>query len=323
MASTTSSKIPEQVRLPIGVAFEVVLQGIRIRFGRSIVTVTGVVFGIAFLMSILTGLVLKRGVGTEENLRTDTDRMFSFLTDESGQPSGHIMGLIMEGPLQTVEQRLLAKLDDLGLTKLQVAAPDNVPLPVLPRTQVVRVPIESVATDASAVLWTGEKSPEASWDIIFHVARQNVLGLTRNVQVESPSTSLHLVRLASSPTEEDLAKSQLEKKQANFRNTWIIVISLLVTIIGISNAMLMSVTERFREIGTMKCLGALSNFVRRMFLIESALAGLVADLWAPWAARFFPSWPMASPMAQASSLFPFVMERPNWCFMAFYPSWRA
>ena len=42
--------------------------------------------------------------------------------------------------------------------------------------------------------------------------------------------------------------------------------------------MLMSVTERFREIGTMKCLGALSSFVRRMFLIESALRGLVGGL---------------------------------------------
>ncbi len=57
-----------------------------------------------------------------------------------------------------------------------------------------------------------------------------------------------------------------------------ITISLLVTVIGVSNALLMSVTERFREIGTMKCLGALSSFIRRIFLIESALIGLSGSL---------------------------------------------
>jgi len=56
------------------------------------------------------------------------------------------------------------------------------------------------------------------------------------------------------------------------------VISLLVTIISISNALLMSVTERIREIGTMKCLGALSGFIRRMFLIESAFIGFAGSV---------------------------------------------
>jgi ABC-type antimicrobial peptide transport system permease subunit len=37
----------------------------------------------------------------------------------------------------------------------------------------------------------------------------------------------------------------------------------------------MSVTERIREIGTMKCLGALSGFVVKLFLIESFLIGIV------------------------------------------------
>ena len=41
--------------------------------------------------------------------------------------------------------------------------------------------------------------------------------------------------------------------------------------------MLMSVSERFREIGTMKCLGALDAFVVRIFMIESVLMGLLAS----------------------------------------------
>lgn len=37
----------------------------------------------------------------------------------------------------------------------------------------------------------------------------------------------------------------------------------------------MSVTERYREIGTLKCLGARNSFIVKVFLIESALIGLV------------------------------------------------
>jgi ABC-type lipoprotein release transport system permease subunit len=39
--------------------------------------------------------------------------------------------------------------------------------------------------------------------------------------------------------------------------------------------MLMSVTERFREIGTMKCLGALDGFIVKLFLLESLFQGAV------------------------------------------------
>mgnify|MGYP006290988537 CR=1 FL=1 len=54
---------------------------------------------------------------------------------------------------------------------------------------------------------------------------------------------------------------------------WMVGLALLISFVGIVNAMLMSVTERFREIGTMKCLGALDGFVMKMFLIESVIEG--------------------------------------------------
>jgi len=56
---------------------------------------------------------------------------------------------------------------------------------------------------------------------------------------------------------------------------WMVGLALLISFVGIVNAMLMSVTERFREIGTMKCLGALDGFVLKMFLIESFIEGAV------------------------------------------------
>jgi ABC-type lipoprotein release transport system permease subunit len=64
----------------------------------------------------------------------------------------------------------------------------------------------------------------------------------------------------------------------NARQGWLVVMSLLVCGVGITNSMLMSVTERFREIGTMKCLGALDQFIVRLFLIESVVLGFLGSL---------------------------------------------
>lgn len=57
------------------------------------------------------------------------------------------------------------------------------------------------------------------------------------------------------------------------KQRWIIILSLLVCVVGIVNAQLMAVTERFREIGTMKCLGALDRFILRLFILEAGMQG--------------------------------------------------
>jgi putative ABC transport system permease protein len=58
----------------------------------------------------------------------------------------------------------------------------------------------------------------------------------------------------------------------------IAAISLLVGGIGVMNIMLVSVTERIREIGLRKALGARPSLIRRQFLIEASLLGLVGGL---------------------------------------------
>jgi putative ABC transport system permease protein len=63
------------------------------------------------------------------------------------------------------------------------------------------------------------------------------------------------------------------------RTNWLAALSLLVCAVGITNSMLMSVTERFREIGTMKCLGALEKFIVMIFMIEAALTGFIASVF--------------------------------------------
>ncbi len=58
----------------------------------------------------------------------------------------------------------------------------------------------------------------------------------------------------------------------------LITLALLTCLVGIVNAMLMSVTERIREIGTLKCLGALDSFIVKSYFIESTLQGMVGTL---------------------------------------------
>lgn len=64
---------------------------------------------------------------------------------------------------------------------------------------------------------------------------------------------------------------------ASPKQRWIVFLSLLVCTVGIINAQLMSVTERFREIGTMKCLGALNRFIVRIFILEALMQGFVGS----------------------------------------------
>lgn len=62
------------------------------------------------------------------------------------------------------------------------------------------------------------------------------------------------------------------------RQIFLALIAFLVCVVGIANAMLMSVTERFREIATMKCLGATDGFILQQFVLEAAIQGVVGGL---------------------------------------------
>ncbi|GAA1962127.1 ABC transporter permease [Nocardioides panacihumi] len=58
----------------------------------------------------------------------------------------------------------------------------------------------------------------------------------------------------------------------------IAAISLLVGGIGVMNIMLVSVTERIREIGLRKALGATPSVIRRQFLVEASMLGLAGGV---------------------------------------------
>ena len=79
--------------------------------------------------------------------------------------------------------------------------------------------------------------------------------------------------------QEDILASGYEMIDGQFgsspKDRWLAILSLIVCVVGIVNAQLMAVTERFREIGTFKCLGALNSFVVRIFVFEGIYQGLL------------------------------------------------
>jgi len=85
----------------------------------------------------------------------------------------------------------------------------------------------------------------------------------------------------------------------------LIGLSLMICLVGIVNAMLMSVTERVKEIGTLKCLGATDGFIVRTYFIEALLQGVlgtclglalglvvaVGVAWASYGSFVVQAWP--------------------------------
>jgi putative ABC transport system permease protein len=80
-------------------------------------------------------------------------------------------------------------------------------------------------------------------------------------------------------TQQDIIQTQEATTEA-FRSllAWVAAVSLLVGGIGIMNIMLVSVTERTREIGIRQSVGASPNDIRMQFLTEALLLSLVGGL---------------------------------------------
>ncbi len=130
-------------------------------------------------------------------------------------------------------------------------------------------------------------------------------------------------------TQLDIIETQ-ESTTAAFRSLlgWVAAVSLLVGGIGIMNIMLVSVTERTREIGIRQAVGAAPGDIRRQFLTEALMLSLVGGLLGVAAgvggAWFFgASSGMRTVVVPESILLAFSAAAAVGIFFGFYPANQA
>jgi putative ABC transport system permease protein len=130
-------------------------------------------------------------------------------------------------------------------------------------------------------------------------------------------------------TQQDIIETQ-ESTTAAFRSllAWVAAVSLLVGGIGIMNIMLVSVTERTREIGIRQAVGAAPADVRWQFLTEALMLSLVGGLLGVAAgvggAWFFgASSGMRTVVVPESILLAFSAAAAVGIFFGFYPANQA
>ncbi len=268
----SASRIRGRLHSPsLGETFLMTWTGVRGRIGRTIVTWLGIVLGIAFLMSTLLVSHIRSSLSVLTERRTAVQSMFGIVRAEIGTPAGKKLVIVAEEPIE--EQRLL---DDLVAYlnnerwELELVGPMSF--------EAISGNDGSALANASGIIvWSSGQEGLANDTWNRHLAAMKqpvVLVFGDTAAFDAVAEQGARVRsLQPAPDERQQMRQQTEKHQRETRTRWLIVVSFLVATIGISNSMLMNVTERYREIGTMKCLGALNGFIIRLILIESGLLG--------------------------------------------------
>jgi putative ABC transport system permease protein len=163
----------------------------------------------------------------------------------------------------------------------------------------------------------------------FTVKTQAAEALTKGLY-----TSVAAFVLANMPKVDEINMQEMSGTLNRARNTMtallaaIATISLIVGGIGVMNIMLMSVTERTREIGIRRAVGARTRDVRQQFLVEAVTLslcggaiGIVFGFVAALIIERVLGWP-ASISLQAVAL-GFGIAAATGIFFGFYPAHRA
>jgi putative ABC transport system permease protein len=258
----THVQVERQIVLPISKAIEIAYKSIRLRLSRSLLVTSGIVLALAFLMSILV-----------------TDRMTSGMREWAVNFPGSVEANRLARQHDLIEREQFQPVDaELHKLAARVEAPAEVAVRFNPAKAFgdsfsdlqkdLGLPLPASESDLTTLL-TNHPDAVAKMQQWLAAARQ--LKSVRE-QMIAPQRLQETMKNAGVPsTPKEIASNRIQTR-------WLIGLALLVAFAGILNAMLMSVTERFREIGTMKCLGALDSFIIKLFLIESLFQGVAGTI---------------------------------------------
>jgi predicted lysophospholipase L1 biosynthesis ABC-type transport system permease subunit len=149
--------------------------------------------------------------------------------------------------------------------------------------------MDATAQRGTIIGGAGQRQVQLPFSKAFAIALQSIRVRFWRSMITAAGVLLGIALLSSTHAQSTISKHSFvttadqqqdlqAQREADARRQWLIALSLLVSTVGIANSMLMSVTERFKEIGTMKCLGALDGFIVKLFLIEAGLLGLTASV---------------------------------------------
>jgi len=169
------------------------------------------------------------------------------------------------------------------------------------------------------MIYVQVESQQKMDDIIYQIGL--LLAKLHKVSLDSPDFVIR--------TQQDIIDTQ-EATSAAFRNllAWVASVSLIVGGIGIMNIMLVSVTERTREIGIRQSVGATPNDIRWQFLTEALLLSLVGGvigvlvgIGGSW--LFGALGSMRTVIAPGSILLAFTSSAAVGIFFGYYPANKA
>jgi putative ABC transport system permease protein len=176
-----------------------------------------------------------------------------------------------------------------------------------------------LAGDRVRTIYAQAESSETMESAILQI--QSLLARRHDVTLENPDFVVQ--------TQQDIISTQ-EATTAAFRAllAWVAGVSLLVGGIGIMNIMLVSVTERTREIGLRQALGARPRDVQLQFLLEAivlsligGLAGVLFGVGGSWLFNELGS--MRTEVVWASVPLAFGAAAAVGIFFGFYPATKA
>jgi len=177
----------------------------------------------------------------------------------------------------------------------------------------------SMMGDRVRTIYAQAESQETIADTILQISL--LLAKRHDVSLEEPDFVVQ--------TQQDIISTQ-EATTAAFRSllAWVAAVSLLVGGIGIMNIMLVSVTERTREIGIREAVGATESDIRWQFLTEALMLSLVGGLIGVIAgvggsSLFAAMGEMRTVIVPASVILAFTSAAIVGVFFGYYPANKA